>query len=300
MSYDVIIIGMGPAGLSASLYTARGNLKTLIIGRQSALTQSKLIENYCCTKAVSGEELIKNGIEQAKGFGVQIAEEEVLDLVPLEDGTFQITTDQNKYSSKAVIIATGKVRESIRIKNLEKFEGMGVHYCVTCDGFFYKNMKVGVLGYKDYAVHELSELEGITSDITLYTNGNELQINDKSRKYLDENNIPIRTEAIESLEGGDSLEKIIFKNGQEEDINGLFVAYGSASSLNFAQKLGILLEKDSIIVDKEQKTNVPGIFAAGDCTGGLAQVATAVGQGAVAGQSAKNYVKNIKSKGVNV
>ena len=144
MLYDVIIIGKGPAGLSASIYTARGNLKTLIIGKESMLRLGSVIENFCCAPQVSGEELIRTGIEQAKKFGVEMVEEEVLSIN--KEKYFKIVTDLAEYQAEAIILATGKLRDKIAIENLNKFEGQGVHYCVTCDGFFYKNKKVGILG----------------------------------------------------------------------------------------------------------------------------------------------------------
>jgi len=291
MDFDVIIIGKGPAGISASLYTTRGNLKTLIIGKESALIKGKVIENYCCTDAVSGEEMIQKGINQAKGFGAQIAEEEVIGLKKDKD-YFIVSTDKNTYETKAIIIATGKEKVKVPITNINKFEGKGVHYCAACDGFFYSEMKVGILGYKDYAVHELREFDGITNDITLYTNGHDLQINEDSRKYLNAKEIKVKNDVIKSLEGEEFLEKIIFEK-EEENINGLFVAYGSASSTDFARKLGIQIDNNNIKVDEEHRTNIQGVFAAGDCTGGFAQVATAVGQGAIAGKQVKSYIKNL-------
>ncbi|MDF2522241.1 MAG: trxB3 [Clostridia bacterium] len=291
MNFDVIVIGKGPAGLSASLYTTRGNLKTLILGKQSALIKGKVIENYCCTDAKSGEELIETGIKQAKGFGAQVENEEVADVKQNEEN-FTVYTDKNVYQGRSVLIATGKNRIKVPIGNIDNFEGKGVHYCAACDGFFYTDAKVGVLGYKDYAIHELMELESITSKLTLYTNGNELEINEDSRKYLRDKEITINIEPIQSVEGQEFLEKVIFKNETEEAIEGLFIAYGSASSIDFARKLGITIENNSIKVDEQQRTNVPGIFAAGDCTGGFAQMSTAVGQGAIAGQQIKSYLQS--------
>lgn len=293
MQYDVIIIGKGPAGLSASLYTTRGNLSTLIIGQGSALMKAPKIENFCCTEITSGEELIEKGVSQAERLGAQIVEEEVVGLKSSADGQFVVTTDRNNYEAKALIIASGKGKVPVPITNIERFEGKGVHYCAVCDGFFYKDAKVGILGYKDYAVHELQQFEGITDDLTIYTNGNDLQITQENRQYLTEKKIKMRMDLIKSLEGGDFLEKIVFNDGSEETVKGIFVAYGSASSTDFARTLGIQMEDNNIVVDEKQKTSIPGIFAAGDCTGGFAQVATAVGQGAVAGEQAKLYVKSL-------
>jgi thioredoxin reductase (NADPH) len=291
--YDAIIIGKGPAGLSASLYTARGGLKTLVIGRKSMLSAGDRIENYCCSEPISGEKLIRKGIEQAKRFGVDIEEAEVID-VRRDDG-FIVYTKESEYRGKSLIIATGKVRKRISIKGIQEFEGKGVHYCVTCDGFFYTDRKVGILGYTDYAIRELMEFNGITRWVTLFTNGNRLEVDQKGLGYISENNIEVCDKPIDYLDGQDKLERIMMRNGEHREIDGLFVAYGSASSVDLARKIGILLDDDQdIIVDKKQRTNVDGVFAAGDCTGGLAQVATAVGQGASAGHYAKEYVHNIK------
>ena len=288
--YDVAIIGRGPAGLSASIYTARGGLKTIIIGKESVLAKGEKIENYCCSDPMTGEMLLEKGEQQARSFGVDIVEDEVISIK--RGDTFEITTSKNNFKAKAVVIATGKPRKRINIEGVDRFEGKGVHYCVTCDGFFYSGLKVGVLGFADYAVHEIMELDGITEDITLFTNGQQLQLGAESSGYLEKKGIRIDKRKIVRLEGENVLNRIVFENGETQEINGLFIAYGSASSADFARKLGVLLEGEDIVVDKNQATNVEGVFAAGDCTGGIMQVATAVGQGAVAGQMAKAYVRS--------
>lgn len=288
--YDVAIIGRGPAGLSASLYTARGGLKTIIIGKESGLAKGEKIENYCCSDPLTGEQLIEKGVQQAKSFGVDMVDEEVIDIK--KNDSFEIATSENTYQARAVVIATGKPRKKIHIEGADRFEGKGIHYCVTCDGFFYSGLKVGVLGFTDYAVHEVMELDGITEDITLFTNGQQLRLDQESSAYLEKKGIRIDKRKIVRVEGDNALERVVFEDGEAQDINGIFMAYGSASSADFARKLGVLLEGDDIIVDKNQATNVEGVFAAGDCTGGIMQVATAVGQGAVAGQMAKAYVRS--------
>ena len=171
---------------------------------------------------------------------------------------------------------------------------MGVSYCSTCDGFFYKNRKVGVLGYKDFAIHEANELLIHTKDITIYTNGKEIETTEVY-KDLDKQ-FTINTKPVEKLEGSDSLERIVFKDGTSEELDGIFVAYESASGIDFARKLGIITEGNNVLVDSNQQTNIEGIFAAGDCTGGLKQIATAVGEGAIAGKAISDYIRKIKSE----
>lgn len=292
--YDVIIIGKGPAGLQSALYTARAKLKTLVIGKDSVIEKSSRIDNYCCSPTQSGEELIAIGVDQAKSVGVKFKKEIAISI--RKNSIFEIITDSNIYKSKALIIATGQPTKKVPIKNINNFEGKGIHYCSTCDGFFYDGLKIGILGYTDYAVQELKEMQNYTSNITLYTNGQEVKINATNLEYLNEHNIPILKKKISSFEGNQALEKILFEDQTEEDIEGIFIAYGTASSVDFARKLGIMIQKNAIQVDDDQKTNIDGLFAAGDCTGGFKQISTAVGQGALAGKSAIEYIKNFKEE----
>jgi thioredoxin reductase (NADPH) len=289
--YDVIIIGKGPAGISASLYTVRANLKTLIIGKDgSALRKAGKIENYYGFPGViSGEELLKAGEKQAQQLGAEIVEEEVIAIE--KSVFFEVTTSKGRYSAKALLLATGQPQKEVKINNLAEFEGRGVSYCSTCDGFFYRNLKVGILGYKDYAIHESMELKAFTSNITIFTNGFELELTDIYRNKAI--NFKIDKRAVAEVNGSDVLEKISFKDGSNEELDGLFVAYESASSIDFARKLGVLAEGNSLIVDKHQQTNIEGLFAAGDCIGGFKQISTAVGQGAMAGKKMIEYVRSL-------
>lgn len=289
MMYDVVIIGKGPAGISASLYTARANLKTLIIGKnESVLRKAGRIENYYgFSEPISGEFLLKEGEKQAEGLGIEIVEDEVIAIE--KNDFYEVVTSNRVYTAKTVLLATGQPQKKIRIENLERFEGNGVSYCSTCDGFFYRGLKVGVLGFKDYAIHEAIELEAFTKDITIYTNGMELQL---TEKFAEEAyRFKVNTRPVSKLDGADFLQGIYFKDGAMEEVDGIFVAYESASSVDFARKLGVLTEGSSITVDKLQKTNIEGLFAAGDCTGGFKQISTAVGQGAMAGRGIIEHVR---------
>ena len=211
-----------------------------------------------------------------------------------QDENFKVFTSEGQYEGKAVLIATGQPQKKVRIENLENFEGRGVSYCSTCDGFFYNNLKVGVLGYSDFAVHEAIELEAFTKDITIFTNGKELEAKGKYQEEAQRFNIV--TKPIYRLDGAEALQKIFFKDGTSEDIDGLFVAYESPSSADFARKLGIITDNNAIEVDENQQTNIPGVFAAGDCTGAFKQISTAVGQGAVAGRKIIEYVRSLQQQ----
>jgi len=292
--YDVIIIGKGPAGISASLYTVRSNLKTLIIGKNdSSLRKADKIENYYgFADVIKGEELLKNGENQALRLGAEIINEEVIAVE--KNDFFEVSTPDSHYTAKALILATGQPVKKVKIENLEKLEGNGVSYCTTCDGFFYNGLKVGVLGFNDYVIHEAIELQAFTKKITIFTNGRELVLSDKYTDELKE--FEVNKKEIEKLDGKEYLEKIYFKDGSTEDLDGLFVAFDSPSSVDFARKMGIMVEQNSIIVDKDQQTNIEGLFAAGDCTGGFKQISTAVGQGAMAGKKAIEYIRSQKLK----
>lgn len=289
--YDVIIIGKGPAGISASLYTVRSKLKTLIIGKNdSVLLKASQIDNYFgFSNSVSGKDLLSEGEKQALKLGVTILDEEVISIE--KNDYFEVTTSNNIFSAKAVLLATGQPQKKVGIENLHEFEGKGISYCSTCDGFFYNNLKVAVLGSKDFAAHEALELETFTKDITIFTNGHELELSDKykdiSMKYK------INKKPIKKLEGLEFLQGVHFADGTSQEIDGIFIANESASSIDFARKMGVIAEGNSIIVDKLQQTNLEGLFAAGDCTGGFKQVSVAVGQGAIAGKNMIEYIKNL-------
>jgi len=289
--YDAIIIGRGPAGISCSIYTSRAGLKTLVVGKDdSALKKAEKIQNYYgFSNPISGKFLLEEGEKQARALGVEIIEDEVIDID--KEGFFTITAARGKYAGKAVLLAAGRPRKAPKIENLSGFEGRGVSYCPTCDGFFFKGLNVGVLGHKDYAVHEAMELEAYTKKITIFTDGYEPDVSEKFAQEA--KRFRIIKEPVMRLEGDDFLRAVVLAGGSEEKIDGLFIAYGTASSLNFAKKLGITLKDDSVVVDEKQSTSVAGLFAAGDCTGGLMQIAVAVGQGAVAGKNIIEYVRGV-------
>jgi thioredoxin reductase (NADPH) len=289
--HDVIIIGKGPAGLSAAIYSVRAKLDTLLIGNEeSALKKAGKVENYFgFSEPIKGDELLKAGEEQATRLGTKIVVDDVISVV--KNDFFEVTTQKEVYLSKALLLATGQPQKKINIENLQKFEGKGVSYCSTCDGFFYNNLKVGVLGFKDFAVHEALELETFTKDITIFTNGNKLDISDKYKNEAAR--FKISEKSVKSLEGSEFIEKICFNDGSCDNIDGIFVAYESASSIDFARKLGVMTDGNSIIVDKAQQTNLDGLFAAGDCTGGFKQISVSVGQGALAGRKMIEYVRSL-------
>ena len=285
MEYDIIIIGAGPAGISASLYTVRANRKTLILYEdKSSLEKTDKIENYYgFENGISGKDLYETGIKQAKNLGVDVKKEEVIkiemNMNNKDNYKFIVTTSNNVYKSKAVILATGNKKNKPKITGIEKFEGKGVSYCAICDGFFYRNKDVAVIGSGDYAISETNDLINVAKDVTILTNG------EKAPNFRADN-VKIETRGIKEIKGENKVEEVEFEDGTKLKTDGIFVAQGVAGSSDFAKKLGAITNKDKIVVNEKMETNISGLFACGDCTGGLLQVSKAVYEGAIAGLEA--------------
>ncbi len=283
---NVIIIGRGPAGISAALYTVRAGIDTTILFKgDSSLIKAGEIENYYgFVEPISGKDLLAQGVLQATRLGVKFLEEEVVGL-SFED-KLAVATDRGKYTADAIIIATGTQRNVPKITGIDRFEGSGVSYCAVCDGFFYRGKDVGVLGAGEFAVHEASELKPIAASVTLLTNGKETPAG------LPEG-ITVDDRVITSIDGELSLGGVTFEDGEKLSIAGLFIAQGVAGSGDLARKIGAETNGTRIVVDDKMATNVPGLFAAGDCTGGFLQISKSVYQGAEAGTSAVKYCRSL-------
>lgn len=284
--YDVIIIGVGPAGISASLYTRRANLKTLVLySDKSGLEKTDKIENYYGFEdGIDGKELYFSGIKQTEKIGTDVKKEEVVNIVN-EDKKFSITTSKNKYVSKVVILATGNKKNKPQIDGIDRLEGKGISYCAICDGFFYKNKSVAVLGNSKYALSEVNDLINVVKDITVLTNG-------KDKPEIRDDRIKLETKKIKEIEGKEKVEKIKFEDGSKMNIDGIFIAEGVAGSAEFAKKMGAFIKQNKIIVNENMETNIKGLYACGDCTGGILQISKAVYEGTVAGLQAIKYLKD--------
>lgn len=285
MLYDVVIIGTGPAGISAGIYTARAQLRTLIIGADSgALSKAERIENYYgFSNPISGDALLGEGIRQAKNVGAEILTDQVVNIG--YDGNFSVATNSSAYPAKTVVIATGSSRTAPKIQGFSHYEGQGVSYCAVCDAFFYRGKDVAVLGCCEYALHEARELLPIVKSVTLITNGAQ-PIPDIPGE------IHVITTPIAAFEGEETLQSVRFADETRLAVTGVFVAIGVAGSSELAKKLGAQTEGLKIVVDENMATSIPGLYAAGDCTGGLMQIAKAVFEGARAGTSAIKYIRS--------
>ena len=282
----VVIIGSGPAGVSAALYTARAGIDTTVLTRgPGALARAEGIENYYGVPGpVSGAELERRGIEGAKAVGVQFVEAEAVGLTFTDKLT--VETLSGDYPADAVILATGASRAAPPIPGLKDLEGHGGGYCATCDAFFYRGKDVAVLGSGEYALHEASALLPLAKSVTLLTGGAPL-----TAEFPPE--IALYTEKVEAILGEEAgkVTGVRLAGGRELPLDGVFVALGVAGSTALARKMGAEVDGNRIVVDEHMMTTVPGLFAAGDCTGGLLQVAKAVYEGAMAGNEAAKALR---------
>ena len=296
---NIVIIGAGPAGISAALYAARGNTNPLVINNGiGALEKAEKIENYYgLEQPLSGKELYERGISQAEALGVRILDAEVLGISGFD--TFTVKTTAGDFDTVSVILATGGKRSAPKIPGLKDFEGRGVSYCAVCDAFFYRGKEVAVVGNGEFALHEAEELRNVTQDVTIYTDG-------KEPEFSREHPIAVNTMKIQAIEGDDKVSGLLMQSdtaAQDAEApensfypaDGVFVALGTAGSTEIARQMGAeITDKGNIKTDEEMATTIPGLFAAGDCTGGLLQVSKAVYEGSMAAISAGKYVRHKK------
>lgn len=282
--YDTIVIGNGPAGISGAIYLKRFNYNVLVIGKDlGALEGNHYIDNYYGLKHIKGSDLINSGIEQARDLGIDVLKDEVVAIEYGANG-FVVKTINSSYETKTVFLTAGKPRTKLLIGSLKEYEGKGISYCAICDGFFFRNKKIGIVGNSYYMKNELEVLKKFSSDITVFTNGLDTDVLDTK---VVKDKLVTFTGDENKLTGLDTL-------NAHYDLDACFIAIGSANATSFAKHLGLQIdEKDNIVVNNFM-TNIPGIFAGGDIIGGLAQVSKAVCDGALASLEIKKYLSNLK------
>lgn len=295
--YVCIIIGAGPAALEAALFLGRASVSAMIIGdpTKSDLAYGRAIGNFfSLVDEPPGKTLLDNAVEHAKKYGVEVLAEEVVDLEQLPDKTFQITTEKNKkFLADSVIIATGLTHVKAGIQGEDKFFGAGVHTCVACDGFLCKGKKIGVVGSGSHALQEAVELATFTDRITVYTQGDEPSWSKELAELAQQKKIVISGNRIKALKGEKKVEGVVFSDKTEEQLDGIFIALGTASGVTFAYKLGLEQKDNFLVIDRDGKTNFEGIWAAGAVTGGNAQIAKSIGEGCNAAISVIKKAKGL-------
>ena len=302
MIYDVAIIGAGPAGLSAGLYAARAKLSTVIVekmfpGGQAAITYR--IENYPgFAEGVGGADLADAIKTQAESFGAEFLNGDV-EKIEKKDDKFIIYMKGESLEAKSVILATGAQPRKVGVKGEKEFTGKGVSYCATCDGAFYSNKPIVIVGGGDTAIEEALYLTRFAGSIYVIHRRDEL----RATKILQErafNNDKIKfiwDSVLHEIEGKDTVEEVVVKNVKtgklsSVSVDGVFIAIGYTPNTDFVKDLVQLDEQGYIVTDEHMKTQVPGLFAAGDIRKkSLRQVVTAVADGAIAAVEAGKFIE---------
>ncbi len=281
----VLIIGKGPAGLSAAIYLKRAGIDVTVVGMGvGALEKAERIENYYGLETpLAGVELARRGEEQAAALDIPVIEDEIVGLT-YED-RFVVVGKEREYRAAAVLLATGTSRKTLKIDGISEYEGKGISYCAVCDAFFYRGQDVAVIGDAEFAAHEAQTLANTSKTVTIFTDGKPLSAELPEGVQKNE-------EKLVAVRGGDTVEAVELVGGKTVPVSGVFIALGVAGSADFAKKIGAAVENGRILVDENMATTVPGLYAAGDCIGGLLQVAKAVSDGAVAATSIRKFLQN--------
>ena len=296
---DVVIVGCGPAGLSAAIFCGRANLKTVVIGlpQKSQVQMAMHIENYFgFPEGVDGPVLIKKGIEQAENVGVTIIVDEVVaaNVKNDEKNYFVLkSSDGQEFVCHALLIATGTPIKLSGIKGEDRFTGKGITYCVSCDGPLYKNKKIAVVGNGNHAAESALEALSYTKDISIIGNAKGFTFSSDYKNELEKNGIKLVPENVKEFKGENFLKSIILWEGTEMVFDGVFMASGIVSALDFAANLGLEIKNNILVTDENNMTSLQGVFAAGNCEGRCRQIAKNVGDGC---NAAINVIRYLRSK----
>ena len=299
--HDVVIIGGGPAGLTAALYASRRALDTIVltkdIGGQAAKTLD--IENYPgCKGKISGTELTANFKAQAESFGAKIIFEETK-TIEKKDDHFVVKTKNNNYPTRTIILAFGKSPKELSVPGEEEFKGKGVSYCATCDGPFFRNKKVAVVGGGNSALDAALYLSKICEKVYLVHRRNTFTAEEVLKDNVEKtkNIETVLENEVTEVKGEAVVNSITLKDGKELQVNGIFVEVGFIVDRTLVQGLVDLNEKNQIIIDPLQATSVPGIFAAGDLTiTPYKQIIVSAAEGAKAALSCFDYIQKQDGK----
>ena len=287
---DLLIVGGGPAGLTAGIYAERSGLKTAVVerdalGGQVALTP--VVENYPGFTQVGGKTLVDIMVTHALQYVNIFQGEQVLEITPGEP--FNVQTSRRQFNAKSILLATGATHRNLGVPGEKTFSGRGVSYCATCDGPLFKGRKVLMVGGGNSAVTEALHLHNMGVDVTLVHRRDTLRAQEVLSKQLTDNNIPILWNSeIREIKGDERVEQVVVFNKQTGELtelaaDGVFIAIGYKPAVELAEKIGVELNEDGYIKhDQFHRTNIPGIYSAGDVEGGYKQIVTATGQGSAA------------------
>ena len=304
MIYDVLIVGAGPAGMTAAIYASRGNLKVGLIERNvpgGQIVYTQVVENYPGFKSINGVDLAMVMMEQTAEKDVDFIYEDVTSIKK-EDNLFTVTTNENEYKAKAVIIATGQANRKLSVPGENRLIGRGISFCALCDGSLYKDKDVLVVGGGNSAVEESLYLAGVCKSVTIVHQRDEFRADPEVvDKIKDKDNVHIILDStVQRFMGTDKLEAVEIVNlktgdVQEMKFSAAFLYAGHLPATSFLKDLGILDERGYIITDQNLMTSIPGLYAAGDCViKDVRQIATAVSDGSISATHAVKYVRSLK------
>ena len=301
--YDVIIVGAGPAGLTAGIYAGREGLKSLIIEknvRGGNANTAPVILNYPGFNSIPGLDLLKKIGEQAEKY-IEISENEELLEVQRDNKKLLLTTNKSEYSTTALIFCSGTSYRKLGVKGETEFVGKGISYCSICDGMLFKDRDVIVVGGGNSAAEHALHLHDIGVNVKIIHRRDELRAQEYLIKKIGDEGIPILWNTVLTEIEGDMFVKNVKihnrKTGEDDvlNVNGIFIAVGEDPNSKIASEIGIEIDSNNyIITDKEYKTNIDGVFAAGDVTGGVNQLVVSCGEGAAAAVNAYDYVKQVE------
>lgn len=306
MVYDLIIIGGGPAGITAGIYAGRQNIKTLLITKEFGGQIGKKavdIENYSGFEKISGPDLIEKFIKQLKKQAVEIKLGEVVKIEKNADGFVVITAEKEKISGLSIIIATGADPRPLEVPGEKEFIGKGVSYCATCDGPVFKNKTVAIIGGGNAGFETAIFMENYTSKIYILEQDSEVKADFENQKEVkkSEKITLITNAAVKEIKGGKMVESLVYENLLDKktktlDIQGVFVEIGTQPATSLAKGLVDFNDKDEIKTEFETfQTRTPGLFAVGDVNSGkYKQIITAAGEGCKAALAAYEYLKKQK------
>ncbi|MBA7524785.1 Thioredoxin reductase [subsurface metagenome] len=295
--YDLIVVGAGPAGMTAGMYGVRSGLETLMVEKGicgGLSNEAPEIENYPGFKKVGGMELAEKMKEQVAEYA-EIKELEEVKKIEFVKKEWVVITEKDSYRSKAVIISTGTKHRRLGVKGEDEFLGRGISYCAACDGFFFRDKPVIVVGGGDSAVREALYLKNIGCEVTLIHRREKLRAERYLEKNLEKAGVHILWNSVLKEIKGDKAVRSVVRYDREREIEdelpveGLFISIGEEPVNELAAHVGIETDKNGyIITDKSQRTNLERVYAAGDITGGVRQVVVACAEGAIAATSAYN------------
>jgi len=299
--YDVIILGGGPTALGSAIYAARFAMDLLVIGKiyGGLIASTHVVENYPGITSVSGTELMEMFRDHINSLNIPYITDEI-NSIEKEEDHFLLKSVFMSFKARSVIFATGSARKKLNIPGEDEYAGKGVSYCATCDGPFFNDKVLAVVGGSDSAAKEALFLAQHAKKVYIVYRGDEIRAEPINKKRVDENSKIeiINNTNITEIKGEESVTSVIFDNDKELHVDGVFIEVGSIPNSEVAKKIDVLVnENDEIIINRKSETNIPGIYAAGDVADApFKQAITGVAEGVIAAYSVFDYIKQYQKK----